>query len=233
MTEPSAHLDYAPTTDAPRAARIRRWVKLAIPALLIVAAALLAPRFLRHASVLLAQRQLRAYAAPPTQVVFESDPAEAKKLLAAAAGYTANAARTEAYLVSTQWMQFYGERGGGYQSWGTVYVGELQTKDGRRVLCSLDLSATSAPTNRWVSIGARMIEPGNTYRSPRPVSPSWTRGDGGAIRLDPGDALRVYAGQRDPNDHSHVTIDYVLNGTNHTIDGWLEDTGFMRLELRE
>jgi hypothetical protein len=207
-------------------------VKLAIPVLLIVAAAMLAPRFLRHASILLAQRQLRAHAAPPTQVVYEDDPAEAKKL-ARHPGYTSNDAQTLAYLVSVDWMNFYAARGGGYQSWGTVYLGELQTKDGRRVLCSLDLSISNSGTQHWASIGARMIEPGTTYRSPKPVSPCWTRGDGGSIALNKEDTLRVYAGQRDPNDASHVTIDYVLNGTTHTIDGWLEDTGFMRLEVRE
>ena len=233
MTEPSAHLDYAPTTDAPRAARVRRWVKLAIPALLILTAVMLAPRFLRHASLLVAQRQVRAHAAPPTQVVYENDPAEVKKLLAAQAGYASDAAQTEAFLVSAAWMQFHGMRGGGYQSSGTVYLGELRTKDGRRVLCSLDLSLSSQPTQRWGSIVARMIEPGTTYRSPRHVSPTIGRGDGSSIAFKAGDTLRIYAGQRDPNDPSHVTIDYVLNGTTHTIDGWLEDIGFMRLELRE
>ena len=233
MTEPSAHLDYAPTTDLARAARVRRWMKLAVPVLLMLAAGMLAPRFLRHASLLLAQRQVRTHAAPPTHVVYENDPAEVKKLLVAQSGYASDAAQTEAFLVSAEWMQFYGMRGGGYQSSGTIYLGELQTKDGRRVLCSLDLSLSSQATRRWGSIVARMMEPGTTYRSPRHVSPTIARGDGSSIAFNAGDTLRIYAGQRDPNDPSHVTIDYVLNGTTHTIDGWLEDTGFMRLELRE
>ena len=36
----------------------------------------------------------------------------------------------------------------------------------------------------------------------------------------------------DPADPSHFTIDYDLNGTRHTVDGWLEDDEFVKMELR-
>jgi hypothetical protein len=39
-----------------------------------------------------------------------------------------------------------------------------------------------------------------------------------------GPELRFFAGQPDPTDESHFTIDYELDGDRGTIDGWLRDT---------
>jgi hypothetical protein len=47
--------------------------------------------------------------------------------------------------------------------------------------------------------------------------------------IDYGNKLRVYAGQPDPADASHFTIDYEIDGRRGVIDGWLRDQG---LELR-
>ena len=43
--------------------------------------------------------------------------------------------------------------------------------------------------------------------------------------IEYGNRLRVYAGQADPNDPSHFTIAYDLDGRAGTIDGWLRDEG--------
>jgi len=45
------------------------------------------------------------------------------------------------------------------------------------------------------------------------------------LRVDPGNRLRVYAGQADLADPSHFTIAYVLDGKAGTIDGWAKDAG--------
>ncbi len=81
-------------------------------------------------------------------------------------------------------------------------------------------------------MGARLVEPGTSYRSPKASFPSAVRGDGGHIPLTPGDTLVVYAAQVDPKDLSHFTIDYTLNGDRHTIDGWLDDVWMVVLESR-
>jgi hypothetical protein len=47
--------------------------------------------------------------------------------------------------------------------------------------------------------------------------------------IDYGNVLRIYAGQPDPEDASHFTIAYVLDGRPGTIDGWVRNNG---LELR-
>ena len=46
---------------------------------------------------------------------------------------------------------------------------------------------------------------------------------------DPGNRLRLFAGQPDPADPSHFTIGYDLDGRPGVIDGWLRDEG---IELR-
>jgi hypothetical protein len=44
--------------------------------------------------------------------------------------------------------------------------------------------------------------------------------------------VRFYAGQLDPKDRSHFTIDYELNGARNVIDGWLTDDDFLRIRPR-
>ena len=41
--------------------------------------------------------------------------------------------------------------------------------------------------------------------------------------------LRFFAGQADPNDASHFTVDYEVGGIKSTIDGWLTDDDFLRI----
>ena len=43
------------------------------------------------------------------------------------------------------------------------------------------------------------------------------------------DNLRFFAGQVDPKDASHFTIDYQLGDDRNTIDGWLTDDDFLRV----
>jgi hypothetical protein len=50
-------------------------------------------------------------------------------------------------------------------------------------------------------------------------------GKGGEVRLDAKDQFRFYAGQPDPNDPSHFTIDYDLDGKRGRIHGRLKDDG--------
>ncbi|HEV2296718.1 MAG TPA: hypothetical protein VGR35_22950 [Tepidisphaeraceae bacterium] len=233
MTDRSTQLEYAAASRDFAAARMRRWIAIAIAGLLLACALLLVPRYLRHAQLLLQQRQMRSWYAPPTQVVFTNDPAQVKKLLMPPTRYQATPAGGAAYLVNDDWMNFYSPLGGGYQSSGTVFVGELQTKDGRRALLSIDMGVAAAGNRQWATMSARLVEPGTSYRSPRAVYPSAVRGDGGHIFFDPGDTLVVYAAVVDPNDPSHFTIDYALNGTRHTIDGWLDDVWMVVLESRD
>ena len=42
-------------------------------------------------------------------------------------------------------------------------------------------------------------------------------------------SFKAYAGQLDPMNPSHLTIDYDLNGHRSTIDGWLDNNDQLKL----
>ena len=44
---------------------------------------------------------------------------------------------------------------------------------------------------------------------------------------------RFFAGQPDPNDASHFSIDYEVEGEKGTIDGWLQDNDTVKMEVRD
>ena len=52
------------------------------------------------------------------------------------------------------------------------------------------------------------------------------------ICLNQSDLIRLYDGQPDPADASHLTIDYDINGLRGTIDGKLTPTGAVTLAPR-
>jgi hypothetical protein len=70
---------------------------------------------------------------------------------------------------------------------------------------------------------------------------TWTPGSRGKgqsladffIRLGENDRLTLYAGQPDPNDRSHLTIDYDINGQHGVIDGRLDDYGRVVMTIRD
>lgn len=234
MTEPSQHIEYAPLTPVGRAARLRRWMLPAVLGLLIIGAVWVAPKLIAYATMLHRQRQCLEYAAPATQVVLETGPAEAKTLLTDPR-YATNAKGTIAYLIPPVWMAYYTPLGGGFETSGTVFLHERTTRDGTRCLVGVDvnlLPLLNTP-RRCASLGAHLIEPGSAFRNPR-LGLSMTRGDGSQIMFDPAaDRLTIYAGQIDPADASHFTIDYDLNGVRHTLDGWLVDATEVKIEARD
>lgn len=231
MTEPPPQLEYAPRPPGLVRAKLRRWGLLAGIASLAISTYLAAPRIIRDVQVLRYQRQCLAYAAPPTQVVLETDPAEAKKLLADPR-YASDGRAKMAFLVPSAWTAYHASLRLGFPTSGTVFLHERTTPQGMRCLVGVDVNLVALQPTDVASLGARIIRPGTVFRGPR-TGRSVTRGDGSQIRFHPTqDRLTIYAGQPDPADPSHFTIDYDLNGTRHTVDGWLEDDEFVKMELR-
>ena len=235
MTEPpSQHLEYAPAARTSRAARVRRWVLPAVLGLLIVGAIWIAPRLIAYATTLHRQRACLDYTAPATQVVLQTDAVEARKLLADPR-YATDAKRSIAYFIPPIWTAYYTPLGGGFQTSGTVFLHEMTARDGTSCLVGVDvnlLPLLNTPQH-CASLGARIILPGSAFRSPR-LGMTMTRGDGSQIRFDPtSDRLTIFAGQIDPGDHSHFTVEYDLNGVRRTVDGWLVDGQSMKIESRD
>jgi hypothetical protein len=44
---------------------------------------------------------------------------------------------------------------------------------------------------------------------------------------------KIYAGQLDPSDPSHLTVDYQIDGQRHTCDAWLNNQGQLLLSVRQ
>ena len=92
----------------------------------------------------------------------------------------------------------------------------------------------AAPVDRtrvwhiYVSI-LRGTDPANWMRVQWPSTPTADQGASHSGGLP----LRLHAGQIDPRDPSHFTIDYVLPNQRGTIDGWLLDDDRLRFEPRE
>ena len=228
MTDESPQLDYAARPHPLRSARSRR-VAIVVGALLLLAGiAWVTPRAFRRLQVTHWQRQCLDYAAPADRVVFDNDPAEIPKLLALPLPYQGSLAVGHAYLIPPQYRKLIVS-----QSVGTAFLHERITPQGEPRRVAVDLfGGTMPPPNNTMMFNATVLDATSAARSARSMV-TITRGDGASITLQPGDKLRVFAGQPDPADASHFTIDYVLNGTRHTIDGWLKADGLVIIEVRD
>ena len=238
MSEPAPQLEYAPRPPGVVREKLRRWGLTAGIASLVISTYLAAPRIIRDVQVLRYQRQCLTYVAPPTRVVLETDAADAKKLLGDPR-YAADARGTKAYLIPPEWTAYHAALGTGFQTSGTVFLHERTTPQGVRCLVGVDVNlfplsqSSGGPPTDVASLGARIIRPGTAFRRPR-SGRSVTRGDGSQIRFHPtAERLTIFAGQPDPTDPSHFTIDYELAGVRHTVDGWLTDDENVKLELRD
>ena len=233
MTEAATPLQYAPRPPALRNPRLRRYALLLVIGAIVVMTLLRAPRIVNYVLLLRHQRACMAYIAPPTQVILETDPIEAKKLLAADSGYDTNSQATLAYLIPPQWLAYHTPIGGSFQTSGTVFLHERTSRTNVRCLVAVDVNLIPLAPRQVASLGARIIRPGSVLRGPR-TGQSVTRGDGAQISFDrDAQRLTIFAGQPDPNDSSHFTIDYELDGAHITLDGWLEDEQTVKIEIRE
>jgi hypothetical protein len=160
-------------------------------------------------------------------------------LIAGATGYTA--VDGAAYRPAEPWQRFYAAAGGVMRSEGTVFLHERRTPAGERRLVGVDLLPfglpiglnLTDPVEGRLEPWGRVFTDGSFLRPPvEAFSPkqnpyrSWSL-------IGPPDRLRVFAGQPDPNDPSHFTIDYEVHGVRHTLDGWLRDDDTVVIEPRD
>jgi hypothetical protein len=224
VTDAPGQLDYAPKPQALRGARARR-AAIIIGALIVLAATIwVAPRAYQRWQVIRLQRACAAYTAPPTQVVHETDPAQIPALLASPLNYRGSVATGQAFLIPPVYGKLVVS-----QSVGTAFLHERTTPGGERRLVTVDLYGAMA-SGKDMSLLGTVLDLSARGNAPRACA---TLGDGRTIALQPGDQLRVFAGQPDPSDPSHFTIDSMVNDVRHTLDGWLVDETTIKIETRD
>ena len=229
MTAPAPQLAYEPTPAWHRR-RGSRWLVLPVVVLLLVAAAAwFGPTFYRNISIMTLQRRCLDYHPPPQpRVVFIDEPTAAAAALLKQPNYFPDfsGGRRAVYhnplwrsfAGSTQPVTFMGRRTspGGNERLVVVHVGTLSgagTEPYNRIFFAPYVEGTATLKGRHFVAGTATIPGLEMYRNR-------------------GDSTAVVEGIPDPADCSHFTIDYTLNNTPGTIDGWLNDDDTVTLSPR-
>jgi hypothetical protein len=158
----------------------------------------------------LVERKCLHYKAPPSEVVYESDPAAAQLLLSQGKGYTTAGDGAAAYTPQC-WKEF------GYPSpeSSLLFLHVLESKSGER-LVGVELRRSRS----GFLLGVRLydyngltISPPSDFFYPLPIGSPESK------------ALRFYAGQLDPDDASRFSIRYTHDGKDGAIHGQLSERG--------
>lgn len=187
---------------------------------------------IERARVVSLYRQCAAYTAPATLAVWEEDPQRAKQLRdhETVGAHSGDAA----YFVPPPWRQLNAAIGQQIQTWGTLFLHERSTPSsggtaGRRLLVGVDIAGWSRGGPVVLFARIRTIAPAVPMRLPVQENV-----DHPSVHLAPREGtLRLFAGQPDPADPSHFTIDYAIGDQKGVIDGWLKADGTVLLEKRE
>ncbi len=224
------------------------WRRLGI--FLLMAVAILACKWgrpvVRHVAHLYSQRQCLNFSAPPDEVVFESDPVAAEKMVAQGKARpvgidmrgtdwfsgkptTRMAGRTvPAWNALTALPAAYPE--GGEPC--ILFLHELRTGNGiSRLVMVRGYFAYAADANRTIAVLqaiARTIEPWQNMRAPVPVI---TTTNGPTVEQGLSGRLQFLAGQMDPANPAHLLLPFELNSKRGLIDAILKDDGALEFSI--
>jgi hypothetical protein len=207
MADAPAHLDYAQPVSWHHRKGVRRGILVGALLLGVLGSVkFLAPAW-HHARLLYYQGRCLAHAERGARVVFDGGKVVGK--------------------VDRDWDRFYSlfsPPGGQFTA--TVFLGEMKRADGERRLVSVDLTLwKDLSAGTAVSLDYQVIKPGGVWeRAEVCSSRGWAIPEGGVTK--------VYAGERDAGDASHLTIVVERGGAKQVIDGWLRRDGTMLFEGR-
>lgn len=208
-------LTYAQRPPLRRRIRWRRWLIAAAAALAAIYVLPAAWDFLRTTHRL---HVYAAYAATPDQVVYEDDPAREAKVLFDPKHYTRLAAGRAAVIRRSNVPDLFGQN---FES--PLFLHERQSP---------------ADKEHWiVAVGVPDMSNGTVLVAARLDSPTekayWLTTCALCEAPPAGSHFRFYAGQPDPDDPTHFTIRYEMDGHPGTIDGWLQQFERMRLRVHD
>ena len=210
-----AQLEYAqPPVWHRRPALRRALVATSILALVAVSLKWIGPT-IDHARLLHYQSQCLRYAAPPDRVVMAGE---------------------SPYQTAPCWRSFYALFSPpGRKDLTTVFLHELQKKDGTRRLVTLEASANwgnTAQPDSEIDLEYHVIAPATPWTRARLINNAEARPyfyhESGL-----GKSFNIHAGQADPTDPTHFTIELTWKKQSVTVDGWLRDDDTILLEPRD
>jgi hypothetical protein len=184
--------------------------------------------YARQARLLYAQRQWLNFSPPPTQVVYDDDPARAAALLA-----QPNYARVQlpSGTSAVVWTppQFadawFRTSGRPPAPAAVLFLHERRTPSGEPFLLSCELDVGRGLTGSFVTpIYMNEIRPAAWRRGlARRNGVGWPLPFQIERAIQKGAHLRVFAGQVDPADATHFTVKYDLDGVEGFLDGYEGD----------
>jgi hypothetical protein len=164
------------------------------------------PALKEHANVLRDQRRCMNYRAPGGSVMLQADRNE-QGVLIGLMSYT-----------PVCWRRFQRPS----IAPAVVFLHARTSPSGKRRLVSVEAAPSLAYRPAW---SARVLVP-DALRGPADVP-------GSPYYPDLPGADRIYAGQPDPADPSHFTVEYENGGERKTADGWLQDDDTLKFSVRE
>ena len=247
MSETSPQLDYAPTPPLHRRRAFRRGVILLIVGLLVLPIAWVGRRGRERATLLYWQRQCASFSMPPGTVAYEENPAKAAALWASV-GSSGNysqivdgsgAIKNVILRPRGQWETSIRQRTGLNQI-GTVFLHARRAPRGQseRIVCvcpypPLTYRGSPAMGSGAVPMPDFYVEV-HDYATVFSDAARLTQGelDVAGLYAQPFGTVRILAGQIDPADESHFTIDFQTATGSGTIDGRLRADDWVSLTLR-
>ena len=176
---------------------------------------------LAHKKMFVHQEHYFDYAAAPDLIVYTEDPLLSQRLIAQGAGYVTlgdAACYVQKVLTEPPMLPF----GNGPP---TLFIHGRRSPDGTRMLVLVSLMALEDAGKLTADTFAPETddEPGLYRRAESQLT----------LRRLPHDRMTFLAGQPDPKDESHFTIQYRLNDQPGTIDGRLADDGSVQMIVRD
>jgi hypothetical protein len=131
------------------------------------------------------------------------------------------------YLSSSTQFTAMREAGGGAGEVSQVVTTQSKSRELLATAFPAGAGGPRAARSEFMRAGVPLVLPDTAEREVQRINGGPGRGKPEPV--DYGNVLRIFAGQPDPNDPTHFTIDYQLDGRDGVIDGWLKDDA---VELR-
>jgi hypothetical protein len=224
-------IQYAPVRPGDRRRKAERWlIRLVILAVLAALIWKLGPVAWRRVRLLYWQHSALRYAAPPDQVVYDNVPGDAKELLKTAGYYEENEDDGRVSFPVKAWQQFYAVFSPpGRNSLATLFVHERSNIHGTRlIVIEATVGLYSMSSSGGELLTATVFKPGSLFSEPELL----LDGDTCDVFHPRGARFKYFAGQPDPKDPTHFTIDCQIDGKPMKIDGWLRDDDKIDISTR-